>query len=184
MDVQPFHALVGRYAEMLGIPVPKIRLTDDEHGPFYEPLRHRLNMDRKTLTLGDEAVCAITAHEMGHARQRKSLLREFSLTMSSLALATAAPICAASMCPFGWKSRWLLGGVLVLLSLKAYKAFWIPRVDQSLLARELDADAVSASLCGAAATLAALEATIADWGPIEFQDERREALQAAVEKDE
>jgi Zn-dependent protease with chaperone function len=176
MDLQQLQRLVDRYAVALQVPAPRIRIIDDPDGPFYQPLQHRLNMDLETLALEDGAVAAITAHEMGHACQRRSLLTEFVLTLGTLFIAVAVvpPVVALEAFSGLWRGVAFLA--VLQLCLEAYKAFWGNRTDYRALERELEADEISAHFCGASVTLAALDATIAKYGAIEFQGERRDAL--------
>lgn len=176
MDMQQLHSLVSRYAVALNIKAPQIRINNDPNGPCYQPIQHRLNMDRETLKRSDGAVAAIVAHEMGHARQRSSLLKEFALTLSTLLLAVVVlpGLVAVLGCSGYWRPPAFL--VSMLAGRALYMRFWSDRIDYFAFEREIEADEVSARFCGAAATLAALDAIIEQYGRIEFQEGRREAL--------
>ena len=149
--------LVASYAATVHIRSPSVLITHSWDGPCYEALPHRIEIDEGTLALPDAPMCAVIAHEVGHATQRRALLLDLALTGLGLAALIAMPCLIFAMS--GGDDLWRVSvpGMALLLTLVAFMRATRPRVAQRILALELDADAKAARLCGAASTICALE---------------------------
>jgi Zn-dependent protease with chaperone function len=149
-------SLIEGFAVALNVKPPHVRFVEASSGPCYEALFNRIEIDERTLTLPDSVLRMVLAHEVAHATQRRSMLRDFAWTgMGATALLSIPCVAFAtfsdddlwrvSMPGLGFTFAWMAGWKLMR-----------PHAARRAAAFELDADAKAAQLCGTACALHAL----------------------------
>ncbi|MFM0049458.1 hypothetical protein [Caballeronia grimmiae] len=149
--------LVARYAAILGIAPPIVRLAASHSGPCYDPLFNRIEVDAPTLALPEPLLCLVLAHEVGHATQRTALLFDLTKTVFGVTALIAGPCIMFAAWPGEDLWRISIPGALFAILMALLFPTWRARTVQRAKALELDADAKAATLCGARIALEAME---------------------------
>jgi hypothetical protein len=149
--------LVARYAAILGIAPPIVRLAASYSGPCYDPLFNRIEVDAPTLALPEPLLCLVLAHEVGHATQRTALLFDLTKTVFGVTALIAGPCIMFAAWPGEDLWRISIPGALFAILMALLFPTWRARTVQRAKALELDADAKAATLCGARIALEAME---------------------------
>ena len=148
--------LVARYAHIVGVKPPTLRVRPKMAGCSYNALTHRITLGDALLACDQWQIEVTLAHEVGHALQRRQILKEvvpvlLVLPFSFVVVLVVALILAPEplvLC--GLSATYL---VAVVGAMRRFERWFEPRYVE----REIEADTVAVALCGAASTINMLQ---------------------------
>ena len=147
--------LIAKYSKALNVKPPKLRVKRKMQGCMYNAITHRIVAGGDVLGASESALAVTFAHEVGHASQRREILFELVTPLTGIAVwvITSAVLWAIED-PHPIIQTLTFFGVLPLFLYGLSR--WRNGFEVRYVERELRADAISASQCGAPAALSLL----------------------------
>ncbi|KAK45672.1 hypothetical protein BG58_16925 [Caballeronia jiangsuensis] len=170
-------AMTGEFAAQLHVRMPEVRFVNSSAPCGYDPLFNRIELGHAILGLPSSIVRVIVAHEVGHAMQRKALLREMVTHGLGKGLIVAVPWLLYAWMPHQKAWDIVIPVAAFVVAYGLYVSSAPARESNHGVALQVEADRSAALLCGSEPTLRALE-TLSTCTRI--RPERLEALRARV----
>lgn len=172
--------LITKYSQALDVKQPKLSIKRKMQGCMYNAITHRIVAGEDLLAAPDAALTVTLAHEVGHASQRREILFELVTPLTGIAVwvITSAVLWAIED-PHPILQMLTFFGVLPLFLYGLSR--WRNGFEVRYVERELRADAISASQCGASAALSLLRTFDRGEGTSSEIRSRLEQLEALCE---